>query len=351
MTGVFHCYAYHRIIKQIEKGHTNIAGKQSMMNDNKVTFSVVFAITLGVATFVSLAEESYELGEQGFKPVDAVSSVDMDPEIKAIHQLLADGRYHAAEKAATKLIDDNTNVLVRAEAVMLRAEAKVRQRKYFKSLFDYEYIVRRYPESTQFNSAVISELKIADIFASGVKRKFIGMRILSATGEAEEIYIRTQERCPGSSIAEEAGKKLGDLYYNKLNDKVMAAEAYGLFMELYPNSQWFDYARKRQIDANIGMYRDSNFDSTGLLEAERRLFDYKEADPVAAKKYDCDALIIKVENDLADKALMVAEWYERQDKKVSAQYMYKRVVAKYPNTTAAEYATGRIDRLTKADKR
>jgi len=303
---------------------------------------IAFALVLLVALGGVHAQETFELQPDGtFQKVRSPEPGTTAAELQEIRTAVAQERYKDAINLADDWIDAHPNDPALARAYLLRADAKAARGDYFKALFDYEFILRAYPATEEFNIAQERELKIAEVFGRGVNRKLWGMRIMPATGEAEELLIRIQERAPGSKIAERAGRELGDFYYRR-SQMSRAAEAYELFVENYPDSQWREYAMQRQIMSNLATFKGPRFDATGLIEAQRRLSDYQEAFPASAERIGAEALLVRIDESLATRTLLIAKWYERTGKKVSARFMYKRVIKDHPGSAAAQRAVGRL---------
>ena len=84
---------------------------------------------------------------------------------------------------------------------------------------------------------------IADALLNGYKRKFLGFRMLPATEDALELLDRIQDRQRGSALAEQAGLRKADYYYNAGKFEDAVAE-YTLFLTRYKYSQ---YVRKAEI--------------------------------------------------------------------------------------------------------
>jgi len=290
-------------------------------------------------------KQTFELGDEGFKEVAEPDPATPEGRLHAIRRAIAAGDPDDAEDLAAEWIEQFPNHPRRDEAYLLSGDAKAAQYHYFRALFDYEIVLRDFPDSPHFHTALERELRIADAFASGVKRRLWGMRIISAYGEAEELYIRIQERAPRSAIAEEAGIKLADYYYNR-SEMISAATAYELFRANFPESQWAEHAMKRQIMANLATFKGPRFDATGLEESIRLLGDLKTHYPASAQKIGVDELMTRIDNSLATRTLRVAQWYDKVDKPVSAAFMYKRVIRDHPGSSAAQRA---LDRLRELD--
>jgi len=311
----------------------------------RAALTCLLALALGLfGLHPASGQTTYELGGQGFRPTESPAAGTPGAELAAVRAALADGEPNRARKLATRWIEAHPDHPRAAEAYLLRGDAKAMDRDYYKSLFDYEIVARGYPASNAFFTALEREFEIAQYFAQGNRRKWLGMRFVPAAGEAEELLIRIQERAPGSKLAERAGKALGDFYFRR-GEMLLAAEAYGIFADNYPSSQWAAYAARRRIDANLGRFKGPRFDATGLLEAERQLIDFQDDFPADAERHGARELLVRIDESLARKSLAAAEYYDGQNMTVSAVYMYTRVVTDHPDSAAAKNALIALERL------
>ncbi len=287
------------------------------------------------------AQDEYVLRGGDFVKTETPLPASPSGELQAVRQALADNQPKRAIKLATQWIKAHPGHADLPFAYTYRADAYVMNGNYYKSLFDYELVARAYPGSKIFPLVLERELEVATAFAHGMRRKFIGMRFLDATAEAEELLIRIQERAPGSRIAERAGKELADYYYRDGN-MLLAAEAYAIFIDNYPRSKWAEHAHERQVTASLATFKGPRFDATGLYEAERRTLDYQDAFPGPAEAHGAKSTLVRIDESLANKSLTTARWYDKVGQHVSAQYMYSRVVLDHPNSAAAALAMQRL---------
>lgn len=283
------------------------------------------------------AQERYRLEAGQWQQQTHIDPATPEGEIQTIRRKIAEGNAKDAQDLASDWITRHPNHPLLVEAYLLRGDARVAQGKEYKALYDYEYVIRQYPASEQFNVALEREYEIARLYAAGQKRKFLGMRILPAGDEAEEIFIRIQERSPGSELGEKASLALGDYYFNH-GQMTSAAEAYGLFVVNYPRSQYRERARLRVIQANLARFKGPSFDPTGLIEAAERIRQYQKEYPAAAERIGADALLVRINESLAMKIYRSAEWYKDRGRQWSAVTMYRRVIRDYPQTAAAKVA-------------
>lgn len=302
---------------------------------------VAVMAVLVVMSSPAMAQERYELSEGNWQKTEAADPNTPEGELQAIRRMLAQDKTKDARKHATRWIENYPNHPMLVEAYMLRGDARVARQDYYKSLFDYEYVIRTYPASEQFNTAIEREFEIARLFVSGMKRRLWGMRILPAFAEGEEIFIRVQERVPGSEIGEKASLALGDYYFaeSRMPEAVIA---YDMFLQNYPQSQHREGVLLRLIQASLATFKGPEFDSTGLLEAAQRLRQYQNEYPAAAERIGADALLVRIDESLSLKAYLTGQWFENRGRTASAALLYKRVIRDHPQTAAARQSLDRL---------
>ena len=61
-------------------------------------------------------------------------------------------------------------------------------------------------------------------------------------------------------------------------------------------------------------------------------------------------MLAEITQSLALKQLHSARWYERRGHRVSAIYLYKRLIQQYPTTPAAQSALERLEALGALDQ-
>jgi len=287
------------------------------------------------------AQQRYQLqSDKSWKQLATFDPASPEGQLQNIRRILAQDQGKKGQEAATAWIEEHPDHPLLAEAYLLRADAQVIQKNYYKALFDYEYLVRQYPESEHFFTVLDRELALAKMFAAGMRRKLWGMRVVSADGEAEELFIRVQERAPGSPLGEEASLALADHYFNRA-EMASATEAYDLFLTNYPRSSRRERAMLQLVRANLATFKGPTFDAAGLIEAAERLRMYKREFPAGSEQLDTDALLVRIDESLALKAFHAGRWYERRGKRISAMYLYERIVRDHPQTVAAKQALER----------
>ncbi len=223
-----------------------------------------------------------------------------------------------------------------AEALLRRGDAKLALKEEYDALYDYERVIKEYPGTPQFVTALERELEIGLMYLNGLRKKTWGLRIDSGVRIGEELLIRVQERAPGSQLAQRAAIELANYYY-RVRDLRMAAEAYDIFLANFPTSEYRELAMERRVFANIGRYKGPRYDASGLIEAQYLVRDFASRYPKSAEQIGMnDALISRLDESAADQMFETAKWYFKRSDPISARYTMKRLLQKHPDTVAAD---------------
>lgn len=291
---------------------------------------------------VALSSSPAAIGQQQFKLDDddtwrqtqATDAGTPQGQLAQARAWLASGQFRRAENAAAQWIKRYESHAAIPDAYMIRGDALLAQGEDYKALFDYEFIARSFAGSEAFVTALQRELDIAKRYAAGQKRKLWGLRMVEADEEAEELFIRIQERMPGSRLAEEAGIELANFYFERRR-MALAVDAYSLFIENYGDSELVPVARRRLIYAYLASFKGPQFDAAGLYEARARLHQLRAIEPAEAQRIGADALLTRIDESDAAKMVETARWYLRTGNPVAAELTIRRVIERYPRSVAA----------------
>lgn len=291
--------------------------------------------TLFVAQFAA-GQESYTLDEKTDTWVltNAPKPGSPEAQLAVAAKSLAKGEYHEAIKLSSIWIVRHKRHPLLGEAHIIHGDALFAQRYYYESLFDYEIVARDFYGSQAEIIANERELQIAIMFAHGLKRLNFGFRMSDATGEAEELFIRIQERLPDSPLAETAALELADLYYRKKQMK-LANDMYQIFIENFPKAPQIDKARARLIYTRLATYRGPEFNSVGLDDARKELLQLQYTSPRLATAVNSEGLITRIDESLSQKMLLTARWYLKTNNPIAAEYTVRRLLQTHEYTTAA----------------
>jgi tetratricopeptide (TPR) repeat protein len=300
-------------------------------------------IAAGLALVVSpAAAQDFILDESGEFRVESAPTPGSDEWVmaEAARALAADDP-DAARALLNPWIEANKRLENEwlPRAYLLRGDALVMDRDEYKALYDYEAVIKQFPGSEEFQTAVQREMEIAQKYLDGMRRKLWGMfRVESARRLGEELMIRAQERVPGSRLSEDAAIRLAEHYF-KTRRLDLASEMYDIFLKTYPNSDYAKTAMLGQIYANVAGFKGPRYDASGLVEAELLLDGFVERYPADALRDGVvEGLATRIDESRGEQMLESARWYLRRGDPVSAEFVLKRLLRRHPATNAAQTA-------------
>lgn len=283
----------------------------------------------------------YKLDGQGQWATTKAPAAGSDEEqIARARKALAEDRPDEAQSILDAYIDkyEKTSNPLLPQAYLYRGDAISAGGNEFKALYDYELVIKDYPQAPEYTLAIERELEIAFQYVNGLQRRFLGVRFVDASDIGTELLIRVQERLPSSRLAERAGIELADFYYRE-RDMRLASEAYDLFLQNYPNSQYRMKAMERRVYASIARYKGPLYDGKPLADSQVLIRRFRLQYPQQAQRSGIDeALLTRIDESGATHLLETAEWYLGKSDMVSARYTLRRLIARHPQTSAAARA-------------
>ncbi len=280
----------------------------------------------------------YRLDDQGqWSPTKAPEPGSDGEKIARARRLLAEDRPDEAQVILDDYIDryEKTDNPLLPQAYLYRGDAISAGGNEFKALYDYEAVIKDYPQAPEYTLAIERELEIGVRYVGGLQRRFLGVRFVDADDIGAELLIRVQERLPASRLAERAGIELADYYYRQ-RDMALASEAYDLFLQNYPSSQYRMKAAERRVYASIARYKGPRYDGKPLVDAQVLIRRFRTQYPQQAQRSGIDeGLVARIDESGAAHMLGNAQWYLTRGDLVSARYTLKRLIARHPRTSAA----------------
>lgn len=303
------------------------------------TATVVTPIaTPATADIITGTSTTYSLDAQGNWVQGQAPAEGSDEAVMAsAKRLIAEERASAARKLVDAWLKshERTTHPMLPTALLLRGDATAASGDEYEALYDYERVIKTYPGSPEFVTAIEREMEIATRYLNGLKRKSFGIRMTDGDSVGEELLLRVHERLPGSRLAERAGIELADYYY-RTRDLESAEIAYQLFSKNHPRSPYAMRAKQREIFSNLGRFKGPQYDTTVLLDASAKINRFMNQYPSQAHQTGLDeALISRIDDSRGEQLLETAEWYLRRDDPVSARLMLQRLVKRHPESAAA----------------
>jgi outer membrane assembly lipoprotein YfiO len=270
-----------------------------------------------------------------------------NPTLDRAERLLKEKKAGDAESMIVTWVKSHRTAPDRDRGLFLLAEAYYQQGDRIRAFYQLDELLVTYPESKFYYASLEKQYQIADDFLRGAKRKFLGMYLLSATDEAIEMLYRIQERSPGSALAERAMLRTADYYYNT-GQFDLASDVYTAYLRAYPRSPEVPRVTLRRAFSAYAQFHGVRFDSTPLIEARAQFEDIKIRYPEMAEEENVQRFIDAINDTLARKLLVTADFYRRTGHPVAAVYTYREVVQVYPNTKESRSAEDALRKMPPA---
>ena len=232
-----------------------------------VGLAVVFCLASAGPAPAQSRHELYD-PQRGFVELAAPEPNTPAAELAAARRMLAEGSPKRALKRLKRFLKLYPESPLRPEALFVMGDCQMRRGNYFKAYKFYEQIIDGYAGSAFYVKALSRELEIAKLYLSGTRRKFLGLRIVNASGDALEMLSRIQERFPGSELAAEALLTMADYHYRR-GEFEDAAPLYKMLAERFPDSEYYRRSLLRNAQATHASYRGPHYDASILSAALR----------------------------------------------------------------------------------
>lgn len=253
------------------------------------------------------------------------------------------GRFRESRAGIKRFIDQYGEADEFYPAVLVeRAAAKVGQEDYYAAHLDLQEYLNQSVPGELTDEALRLEFVIADVFLTGVKRKFAGLRILPGRDIAFRIYDDIASQFPDHEFAPLAIKQKADYLFNQAQDFEFAQLEYERLLREHPGSRYAPEARLRIADTALAGFGGVELDEAALIDAEERYRDYLAQYPVTRAAEQIDTILDDIADKHAAKEYTIGRYYERKDHIGSAIFYYRSVVDRWPDTVAAVQARTRL---------
>ena len=301
-------------------------------------------VLLLIAAAPAQGQDSYEW--RGGKWTKSAPPAKGTPEgeLSLVRKHMRDGKNKKAVKAAKKFLDRYPDSELNEDVSYLAGNAEFARKRYFQAFEWYETQLDYSPRGRYYNLAVRKEYEIAEKFLAGEKRVALGILRLSAKADALEILTRVAEHVPGTPLAQKALMRIADWKFDK-QKWLEAADAYDVFVELFPKNRKTAYATIQAARATYFSFKGTSFDDTPLVEADQRFRNFAASYPDKAAKAKVSETLSQIAEVRSEKLLATAQFYERTQKPSASVYYYKMLVKDFPKSQTARQARARLGEL------
>ena len=190
--------------------------------------------------------------------------------------------------------------------------------------------------------ALQRQFDIASEFLAGRKKTILIFRV-RAYDDGVRIMEKISDRTGSADIAKKALLAVAHSYEKRKKYE----EAYLTWSQI--SSRW--PTGQTGKDALLGMaknkyatFRGPYYDASGLVSAKSYYENYKLRYPDDAQRLGIDKILLKINEQLAEKNLLIANYYKKTGQPIPANMYYKMVVDNWPDTVAANNAKEQISK-------
>jgi len=245
--------------------------------------------------------------------------------------------YEQLKRDFPEVADPNLDAFIEADLLFSQA-------KYTKAYRAYEKIIKEHPQNRLRSAILDRQYAIGTAYLGGQKKSVL--RVIKLKGDAEGVRIM-------ETITDRAGIQ-----------SPLGLRAALAVVENYHNRELFDdeYWKWREIsqqyktgqiakDALLGMAASKHaiynrhpeekrafYDAYNLQVAKERYVDFVEGYAQDAEKLGTNQIIKQIDEQLAEKQLVIAQYYDRTGRIQAANLYYDMVLQDYPQTEAAQAA-------------
>jgi outer membrane protein assembly factor BamD (BamD/ComL family) len=230
------------------------------------------------------------------------------------------------------------------EAMLLECRSMIALRDYYKAYRKLNEFLNEYAGTQYANEAITQEFIIAEVFLSGTRRKFLGLRILKADDLALKILDDLSASYRDQEIAELATWTKAN-YYFRTGDFPIAEQEYNYLIQEFPRSRYVRPAMLLSARSALASFAGVRFDEAPLIEAEERFRQYLQLYPGSAEQEAVGTTLEQIAEQRAEKELTVGKYYQKTGHRDAALFYYRSTMRNWPDTIAAVHAADRLTAL------
>jgi outer membrane protein assembly factor BamD (BamD/ComL family) len=218
-----------------------------------------------------------------------------------------------------------------AEGELLLAKGNIA-----KAVRQYDTFLDDYPVSPLRDAALQRQFDIASEYLAG-RKKTILIFYVHAYDDGVKIMEKISDRTGSAQIAKKALLAVAYSYEKRKKYE----EAYLTWSQI--SSRW--PTGQTGKDALLGMAKNKYatfhgplYDASGLVSAKSYYENYKLRYPDDAQRLGINEILTKISEQLAEKNLLIANYYRKTGQLTPANMYYQMVVDTWPDTDAAQKA-------------
>ncbi len=307
---------------------------------SKLSIVIAAGLTLAIGQ-VAFGAETLRLDEQG-QWQKAADSNDQQYLLRVaeIKKLVDEGKPDKVKKAVRQLKKDFPGVAGKDFDSFMNGEVLLASGKVTKAMRQYDKFLDDYPSSTLRDAAIARQFEMAMEYLNGRKKTVLFFRV-SAFDDGVKMMEKVSDRMGNADIAKRALVSVARAYEKRKQYN----EAYLKWSEISLKWPTGEIARDALLAMAKNKYDSFNgpaFDASSLISARTYYENFRLRYPEEAKKLNIDEIFKRIDEQLAEKNLLIARYYERTGSTGPANMYYRMVTDKWPDTQAAQTARQKI---------
>jgi outer membrane protein assembly factor BamD (BamD/ComL family) len=260
-----------------------------------------------------------------------------------IKKLVDAGKPDKVKEAAKQFKKDFPGVVGKDFDSFIKGEVHLAGGKLTKAVKQYDDFMDKYPTSSLKDAALNRQFEVASEFLAGRKKTILMVFRVSAFDDGVKIMEKISDRTGTADIAKNALLTVAQSYEKRKQWN----EAYLKWSEIsmrWPTGEIARDALLAMARTKYAAYHGAVYDGSSLISAKTYYENFKLRYPEEAKKLNVDEILTRISEQLAEKDLLIAQYYERTGSIEPANMYYQMVVDSWPNTKAAQTAKEKISK-------
>ncbi len=295
------------------------------------------------------AAETWRLDKGGeWQKVAGAEAEEFLLRVAEIRKLVDAGRPKKVRQAAEQLKADFPEIAGEDFDAYIQAEILLAKGKLTKAARKYEKFLDDYPQSRLRQAALDREFEIASEYLGGRKKRILLVFNVRSYAEGVKLMEKISDRTGSADIARRASLAVAQHYEKRQKYQ----EAYLKWSEIstrWPTGETGKNALLAMARTKYAAFRGPVYDASSLISARSYYQNFKMRYPEEAQKIQVDDILLRIDEQLAEKQLVIADYYRSTGSTAPANMYYQLVVDNWPNSKAAQTAKQRLTGTLKAD--
>jgi len=309
----------------------------------KLSGLILMAVSFGLLGSPVQAAETWRLDDQGqWQQTAGSKDEEFLLRVAEVKKLVDMGQPQKVRDAAKRLKADFPEIAGADFNSFIEAEVLLARGKLTKAVKQYDTFLDDYPASPLRDAALEREFGIASDYLNGRKKQVLLIFWLNGFDEGVKMMEKISDRTGIADIAKRSLITVAQSYEKRHKYN----EAYLKWSEVssrWPTGQTGKDALLAMARTKYSSFRGPEYDGAGLISAKSYYENFKLRYPQEAQQMQTDEILSKIGEQMAEKQLGIAKYYERTGSIEPANMYYQMVVDNWPDTKAALSAREKLN--------